>query len=196
MVADPLAYNNALRVLGEFSMLSLDPAALTVHRLVQAVVRARLDPAEERPSAERAVAVIRRRVPRRQLGTSAWPRCELLLPQVLAVAEHAERLAVAGEEAGWLLDRASTYQRERGQYRQALPLAQRALAVTTAALGPDHPDIGIRRNNLGRVLHDLGDLTGARTQYERALQISEAALGPDHPDHRHPARQPRPRAPR
>ena len=32
------------------------------------------------------------------------------------------------------------------------------------------------------MLQALGDLAGARTQYERALQISEAALGPDHPD--------------
>jgi tetratricopeptide (TPR) repeat protein len=145
------------------------------------VVRARLDPAEERAWAERAVAVIRAAFPDDSDETSTWPRCELLLPQVLAVAEHAERLAVAREEAGWLLDRASTYQRERGQYRQALPLAQRALAVTTAALGPDHVDVAGRHDELGHVFQDLGDLTGARTQYERALQISEAALGPDHP---------------
>ena len=61
---------------------------------------------------------------------------------------------------------------------------ERALQISEAALGPDHPNIGIRRNNLGRVLQDLGDLTGARTQHERALQISEAALGPDHPQSR------------
>jgi hypothetical protein len=34
------------------------------------------------------------------------------------------------------------------------------------------------------VLQVLGDLAGARTQYERALQITEAALGPDHPETR------------
>ena len=65
---------------------------------------------------------------------------------------------MAGEAAGWLLDRASTYLRERGQYRQAKPLAERALAVTEAALGPDHPDVAWRRDELGRVLRDLGDL--------------------------------------
>ena len=31
------------------------------------------------------------------------------------------------------------------------------------------------------MLRDLGDLVGARIQFERALQISEAALGPDQP---------------
>jgi Tfp pilus assembly protein PilF len=37
-------------------------------------------------------------------------------------------------------------------------------------------------NNLGMVLHDLGDLDGASVQLERALEISEATLGPDHPN--------------
>ncbi len=34
---------------------------------------------------------------------------------------HAERVGVAGEPAGWLLDRASNYLQERGQYRQPNP---------------------------------------------------------------------------
>jgi len=55
------------------------------------------------------------------------------------------------------------------------------VAISEAALGPDHPDVGIRLNNLGGVLRDLGDLPGAREQYERALAIGEAALGPDNP---------------
>ena len=58
---------------------------------------------------------------------------------------------------------------------------ERALTISKVALGPDHPDIGVRRNNLGTVLHDMGDLAGARTQYEQALTIIDAALGPDHP---------------
>ena len=32
------------------------------------------------------------------------------------------------------------------------------------------------------VLHDQGDLQGARALHERALTIREAHLGPDHPD--------------
>jgi hypothetical protein len=58
---------------------------------------------------------------------------------------------------------------------------ERALAIGEATLGPDHPDVAIRRNNLGSVLQDLGDLAGAKKQLERALAIGEAALGPDHP---------------
>ena len=71
--------------------------------------------------------------------------------------------------------------RDLGDLTGARTQLERALQISEAALGPDHPDIGTRRSNLGLVLQDLGDLTGARTQFERALQISEAALGPDHP---------------
>jgi hypothetical protein len=39
----------------------------------------------------------------------------------------------------------------------------------------------LRCDELGNVLQALGDLAGARGEFERALQISEAALGPDHP---------------
>jgi hypothetical protein len=71
--------------------------------------------------------------------------------------------------------------RDLGDLPGAREQYERALAISEAALGPDHPNVGIRRGNLGGVLRDLGDLPGAREQYERALAISEAALGPDHP---------------
>jgi tetratricopeptide (TPR) repeat protein len=100
---------------------------------------------------------------------------------VLAAAGHAERLGVAGEQAGSLLYEASAYLRGRGVYRQARPVAEWALALTEAALGPDHPHMATWRNDLGLVLRALGDLEGARVQMERALAIGEAALGPDHP---------------
>jgi hypothetical protein len=32
---------------------------------------------------------------------------------------------------------------------------ERALVISEATLGPDHPDVAIRRGNLGRVLQDL-----------------------------------------
>ena len=84
--------------------------------------------------------------------------------------------------------------RDLGDLAGARAQFERALAISEAALGPDHPDVGTWRNNLGLVLQDLGDLAGARTQYERALAISEAALGPDHPTIGIRPQQPRPRA--
>jgi tetratricopeptide (TPR) repeat protein len=124
---------------------------------------------------------LRRGFPKHSWEVATWPTCQRLLPQALAVAGHAERLEVAREQAGWLLNRASAYLRERGQYRQARPIAERALVVTEMALGPADPEVAWRFDELGLVLHELGDLDSARVQLERALAIDEAARGSDHP---------------
>jgi len=126
LAADPLAYNRALGVLGSYSLAVLTPDALSLHRLVQAVLRARLNGDEERRWAEAAISLLRAGFPTDPADLASWPVIQRLLPHVLAAAEHAERLRVAGEATGWLLSWASWYLRARGQPRQARPLAERA----------------------------------------------------------------------
>ena len=181
MARDRLAYNRALAVIGRYSLAAVSPAVVGLHRLVQAVIRARLGEAGERAWAEAAVNLLRAAFPNDSWEVASWPACERLLPHLLAAAGHAERLGTAGEAASWLLDRASTYLRERGQYRQAKPLAERAVTLAETALGPNDLEVAWRRDELGRVLRELADLSSAREQFERALAIGEAALGPDHP---------------
>jgi tetratricopeptide (TPR) repeat protein len=180
-VSDPLAYNPLLGVVGSYSLAAVSRTAVSVHRLVQAVIQARLGEEGERRWTEIAVRLLRASFPNDSWEVATWPECERLLPHALAATGHAERLGVAGEQAGWLLDRASTYLRGRGQYSQARSIAERALAITEAALGPADPEVAWRCDTLGNGLRALGELEGARAQLERALAIGEAALGPDHP---------------
>ena len=180
VVADPLAYNEVVRALSRYSLAAVTPTTLGVHSLIQAVVRARLDPDGRRRFVEAAVGLLARSFPEQSWEVPAWPACQRLLPHVLAAAEHAEQLGVSGDETGWLLDRASTYLQGRGQPRQARPIAERALAMTRATLGPDDPSTGERHHGLGQILRDLGDLPRARVELERALGIFEAALGAGH----------------
>ena len=69
-----------------------------------------------------------------------------------------------------------------GRHADALPLEERALAITETTLGPDHPDTATRLNNLATTYRDLGRAAEALPLQQRALAISEMALGPDHPD--------------
>jgi len=177
---DRLTYNQALATIGRYSLATVGPTVVGLHRLVQAVIQARLGEAGERAWAEAAVSLLRAAFPDDSWEVRSWPECERLLPHLLAAAGHAERLEIAGEAVSWLLDRASTYLRERGQYRQAKPLAERGITFAEAALGPSDPAVAWRYDELGRVLRALGDFSGAREQFERALAIGEAALGPDH----------------
>jgi tetratricopeptide (TPR) repeat protein len=189
MTQDPLRYNEAIRVLGRYSLLTTTPNALGLHRLVQAVIRARLGGETERQWATVAVALLRNSFPNDSWEVQAWPTCQQLLPHLLTAVEHAQRLGVAGQQVGWLLDRASQYLREQGHYEQAKAIreqghyerakaiAERALVVTKQAVGPDSPELGDRYDGLGRALSALGDYRGAREQYQQALAIAEATEG-------------------
>jgi hypothetical protein len=63
-----------------------------------------------------------------------WPRWAVLLPHVLAAADHFTALPgdqqdTAGDHASWLLDRAAAYLQVHARLAQARPLAERALAI-------------------------------------------------------------------
>ena len=52
--------------------------------------------------------------------------------------------------------------------------------MTEAALGPDHPEVAIRLNNLGQLYRAQRRYAEAEPFYRRALTIAEATLGPRH----------------
>ncbi|MCI0580396.1 MAG: tetratricopeptide repeat protein, partial [Chloroflexi bacterium] len=66
-------------------------------------------------------------------------------------------------------------------YDGARAAFERALAIDETIFGPDHPNVAVRANNLGRTLQAQGEYEAARATYERALFIFEQKLGPDHP---------------
>jgi CHAT domain-containing protein/tetratricopeptide (TPR) repeat protein len=72
--------------------------------------------------------------------------------------------------------------RQLGRADEALALANRAVDVSTAVLGPDHPDTASFAIRQGSVLSTLGRLAEADAAYERAETGLTAALGTDHPE--------------
>jgi CHAT domain-containing protein/Tfp pilus assembly protein PilF len=70
----------------------------------------------------------------------------------------------------------------RGRYSEAMPLAQRALAIQEKALGPNHPSVANLLSNLAFLYINQGRYAEAEPLYKRSLAIREKALGSDHPD--------------
>jgi tetratricopeptide (TPR) repeat protein len=184
LAGDEVALAEVIGAARRYSLIKVAGDGLSVHRLLQAVIREDLDPGGQQQWAAAAVDLLQASFPEDSGDVRTWPECQRLLPHVLDAAGHAEQLDMpaARETTSWLLDRAATYLRGRAQFTQAKDLLERALAIAEAALDPSDPNVAGRRNNLGIVLWELGDFPGAKTQYERALAIDEAAYGPDHPD--------------
>jgi tetratricopeptide (TPR) repeat protein len=70
----------------------------------------------------------------------------------------------------------------QGQYEQAEPLYQRALATCERVLGPEHPDMAQTLGNLALLYAAQGKYEQAEPLYQRALATYERVLGPEHPD--------------
>jgi len=184
VAGDPLAFDDAVDPLRRYSLVEItaETETISVHRLVQAVTRDRLDADERKKWAEAAVRIVNTAFPFDSDDVGTWPVCSRLLPHALAAAEHAQALDVALDSTGRLLNQTGIYLKKRAQFAEAKEMFEHALAIGEATYSPEHPDVAIRVNNLGNVLQDLGDMEGAKKMYGRALSILTKYLDEDHPD--------------
>jgi tetratricopeptide (TPR) repeat protein len=188
-VEDEAERLKALAALAEVSLVKHDPfedgtPAVTVHRLVQAVARARW---EANGSAQDAIGRLIARLvaiypEAAHDDPQAWPLCSQLTPHLLARREAAPNGRSGVADWAQLLQRASSYFRGRAAYSQAAALMRDALVIHEKVLGPEHPDTAASLNKLAVLHFDQGDFAGARPLCERALEIREKVLGPEHPD--------------
>jgi tetratricopeptide (TPR) repeat protein len=178
-LADEAERQQALAALAELSLATHDAfddgtAAVTIHRLVQAVARSRAETnGTSQAALERLIRQIAIRYPVDGYDNPAvWPLCAKLNPHLLV------------QQDPWpdLLNRAGDYFHARASYKEAASLFQQVLSIRERSLGPEHPQTATSLDNLAILVRDQGDFAGARQLFERALAIREKARGLGHPD--------------
>jgi tetratricopeptide (TPR) repeat protein len=180
---DPLALNAALKELRAYSLVRRDPSTqtLSLHRLVQAVLKDSMKEQTQREWAERSVRAVDLAFPD-VTNVALREQCERYLPHALVCATLIEAYSFEFAEASRLLNQTAYYLDRRAQYAQAEPLYQRALAINEQQLGPEHPDTARSLNNLAALYYTQGKYEQVEPLYQRALAINEQQLGPEHPD--------------
>ncbi len=193
-LTDPLILDNAIAALRHYSLIERKENNLSVHRLVQAVTREKLDEPARKQWAEAAVKIVNDAYPGGDVSTDYdnWTISARLLQHGLASAEHAEiaaidsiasedkehRLAmtIAPKQTARLLNQMGLFLQGRAQFQEAKTLYERALAIGEKNNANQNSEYATHLNNLGLVLQDLGDLQGAKIYLERALAIGENAI--------------------
>jgi tetratricopeptide (TPR) repeat protein len=180
--AQPLARSEAMGEAGRFSLLDRDRRArtLSIHRLVQDVLKDHMDAEEQHLWAERAVRAVSLTFPAPDFRN--WSACSRLMTQAQACADLIERWEIEFPEAGDLLQSAGNCLRDRGQYAAAEPLFRQALTLREKLLGSQHPAVASSLNNWAILYRRQGRYAEAEPLFQQALAIREAALGPEHPD--------------
>ncbi|MBD2212959.1 tetratricopeptide repeat protein [Nostoc linckia FACHB-104] len=97
--------------------------------------------------------------------------------QPLLSAQQSAELAVAER-----LNQQVEQMYQQGKYSEALPLAERALAIREKLLTKKHPDVANSLNNLALLYSSQGSYAKAEGLYLRSLAIREKVLGQQHPD--------------
>jgi CHAT domain-containing protein/Flp pilus assembly protein TadD len=70
----------------------------------------------------------------------------------------------------------------QGKYSEAIPLAEKTLAIRKRILGNHHPDVATSLNNLALLYANQGHYKKAELLYLQTLEMQKMALGVRHPD--------------
>jgi tetratricopeptide (TPR) repeat protein len=181
VAAEPLRLNDAIADVRTYSLLRRNPDhTLTIHRLVQAVLKQGMKQSTQRRWAERAVRAVNQAFP--EVVYDTWLHCQHYMPQVQTCAALIDQWGMTFPETAQLLMQAGNYLKESAQYAQAELLYLRALAIREKMKGPEHPDTATTLHQLATLYIDQGKYEQAEPLYLRALAIMEKMEGPEHPN--------------
>ena len=178
VVSDVLEFDDAIIALFKYSLIrrNSDSKTLTIHRLVQAVLKDEMDEDTQRQWAERVVQVVNQAFP--NVTFPVWQQCQRYLPHAQVCATLIKQWHMTFPSATRLLKNAGRYSQEYGQYTEAEELLTQLLTICEQTLGPEHPDTATCLNNLA----SLYQAQGKYQEPEPLLAICEQILGPEHPD--------------
>ena len=179
------AMEDALAELANYSLvryLDEPPVSFSMHRLVQEIVRSRLEEAARTGRWGQTVRLASAYAPRGGYDISTWSRWAELAPHLETLFKKAREQGDPEPIPNLLNGFAGFLQYCSAAYSTAEPLYRRALKALERVLGAEHQDTLTSVHNLAGLLHAKGDYAGAESLSRRALQMREKVLGAEHPD--------------
>ena len=183
-IINNLDVDDAVAVLCSYSLITVDTEKVSVHRLVQAVVRDRMSKDDLERYRDAIIQALSDRFPVKGYNhPSCWPECASLLPHAQAILED----PLLDKDESWqaramILNNIGEYYCGRATYDDAELFFHRALDIREDKLGTEHLDFAYSLNNLAVLLDFKGKVNEAEPLYRRALAIRKKQLGMEHPD--------------
>ncbi len=174
VISDPILLSRAIRELGRFALVTLDGRSISVHRLIQALLRDELSP-EEQAAYRRDVHLILAAAPSNPDDPASWQRYSELLPHV--TSDFTELAKSQDPRVRELARNMMRYLHQSGDYTSCLALADRFIEQWTKDSGPDSRDVLDAQRHLGNVLRLLGRYQESSELTGEILAKSRRILG-------------------
>ena len=154
---------------------------LTIHRLVQVVLRESLEETAQRIWEAQVIHAMSHLLPREKTETNYWQICERLIPHALVCIALSEQWNVnevlpKASALMSLMSRVATYLSHRAQYIEAKSLYQRALQIGENTLQSENVCMAEALHGLAR-LQRQGKYEEAEPLYQASIDDKGAELG-------------------
>ena len=163
-IANPILLARAIRELGRFALVTLDGRSISVHRLIQALLRDELTEPERAAYRREVHLILAAAAPKNPDDANAWIRYRDLLPHV---ASESTELAKSTEpEVRELALNTVRYLYQSGDYSSCLSLTERFIEQWTHDSASDSLDVLQAQRHLGNALRLLG-------RYQESFGLTE-----------------------
>lgn len=168
LIADPILLARAVRELGRFALVTIDGRSVSVHRLIQALLRDELSSEEQDAYRHEVHLTLAAASPGNPEDERLWPRFRELLPHV---ASESTELAQCHDDAvrAFALNM-MRYLYVSGDLESCVALTGRFIAEWIKESGADCPEVLDAQRHKGNALRLLG-------RYSDSLRLTEATLG-------------------
>jgi tetratricopeptide (TPR) repeat protein/transcriptional regulator with XRE-family HTH domain len=184
MISDPFQLHMTFKDLLTYALLrrNTQTETLSVHHLVQTVLKEQMPEAVQRVWIERLIRLLDQLflIEYGRKDTKHWAWYEQVLPHAHNLFQLAKHWQLVSSELGSLLCKVARYLFHKARYEQAEPLYLHAISVQERVLGTNHPDTAFSLNGLASLYCDLGRYEEAEALALRALSICEQNLESGH----------------
>jgi tetratricopeptide (TPR) repeat protein len=173
VAANAHRFKQAIDALHNYSLIKRDSrtGTLTVHRLVQEVLRNSLSTENQQKWKLRAVRVVNATLP--SLEHSAWTECETWLPHIAICSTWVKEEEVPFSITASVLNWAGCYLRERARYNEARPFLKHALTISEFARRAASLAETTNLNDLAYLYWSQGEYGEAEELFKRAQTLQE-----------------------
>jgi tetratricopeptide (TPR) repeat protein len=167
VISNPILMSSAIRELARYALVTLDGSSVSVHRLIQALLRDELTPEQRAAYQHEAHIILAGAAPANPDDATTWPRFEELLPHV-----NSDSTELPQSREPMVRDLARSLMRylyQAGDHVSALALTERFIEQWTIDSGPDDTDVLRAQRHRGNILRLLG-------RYTESYEVTEDAL--------------------
>jgi tetratricopeptide (TPR) repeat protein len=176
VIADPIDLSSAISTLGRYALVKKDGAYITVHRLIQALLRDELIPEEQSRYRWDAHSILAAGAPGNSSDVQTWPQYRDLVAHVGSRNTDLTHCEVPTHRS-FALD-VVRYLYAFGDFASCRTLCERFIEHWSAASGTDSPYVLDANRHLGNALRDLGRAKEAYQIIEATLHSAERVLEP------------------